>query len=40
LPNREPTTPGWLLSFARPRARQGGLFDDVLDKVEEWFAKP
>lgn len=37
---REPTPTGWLLRFSGPQARQGGLIDDVLDKVEEWFAKP
>jgi ParB family chromosome partitioning protein len=36
----EPTPTGWLLRFTGPQAKQGGLIDDVLDKVEEWFAQP
>lgn len=36
---REPTATGWLLRFTGPQARSGGLIDDVLDKVEEWFGK-
>lgn len=36
---REPTPTGWLLRFTGPQARKGGLVDDVLDKVEEWFQK-
>ncbi len=37
---REPTPTGWLLRFSGPQARSGGLVDDVLDKVQEWFGKP
>lgn len=36
---REPTPHGWLLRFTGPEARTGGLIDDVLDKVEEWFGR-
>lgn len=36
---REPTPTGWLLRFTGPQAKQGGLIDDVLDKVEEWFGR-
>ncbi len=36
---REPTPTGWLLRFSGPQARSGGLIDDVLDKVEEWFGR-
>jgi ParB family chromosome partitioning protein len=36
---REPTPTGWLLRFTGPQARTGGLIDDVLDKVEEWFGR-
>jgi len=37
---REPTPTGWLLRLTGPEARKGGLVDDVMDKVEEWFGKP
>ena len=36
---REPTPTGWTLRFTGPQARSGGLIDDVLDKVEEWFGR-
>ncbi len=36
---REPTPGGYLLRFTGPQARTGGLIDDVLDKVEEWFGR-
>ncbi len=36
---REVCRGGYLLKFTGPEARQGGLIDDVLDKVEEWFGK-
>jgi ParB family transcriptional regulator, chromosome partitioning protein len=36
---REPAPTGWILRFSGPEARKGGLVDDVLDKVEEWFQK-
>ena len=36
---REACRNGWLLRFTGPEARKGGLIDDVLDKVEEWFQR-
>ncbi len=34
---RERSQTGWILRFSGPQSRSGGLIDDVLDKVEEWF---
>ncbi|MGL4237062.1 ParB/RepB/Spo0J family partition protein [Tabrizicola sp.] len=36
---REPTPTGWVLRFSGPEAKKGGLVDDVLDRVEQWFQK-
>ncbi|MGL4235025.1 ParB/RepB/Spo0J family partition protein [Tabrizicola sp.] len=36
---REPTPTGWVLRFSGPEAKKGGLVDDVLDHVEQWFQK-
>ena len=36
---REPIPGGYLLRFTGREARTGGLIDDVLDKVEEWFGR-
>lgn len=36
---REPIPGGYVLRFTGPQARTGGLIDDVLDKVEEWFGR-
>ena len=36
---REKSRAGWFLHFTGPEARSGGLIDDVMDKVEEWFQR-
>ena len=36
---REKTRTGYALHFSGREARKGGLIDDVLDKVEEWFQR-
>ncbi len=36
---REVIRGGYLLKFTGPEARDGGIIDDVLDKVEEWFGR-
>ena len=36
---REKTRLGYALHFSGKEARSGGLIDDVLDKVEEWFQR-
>ena len=36
---REKSRTGWSLHFTGPEARSGGLIDDVMDKVEEWFQR-
>ena len=33
---REMTRGGWILRFAGPEAKKGGLMDDVFDLVEKW----
>jgi ParB family transcriptional regulator, chromosome partitioning protein len=33
---REMTRTGWILRFAGPEAKKGGLMDDVFDLVEKW----
>lgn len=36
---RERTRTGWALHFTGPEARRSGLMDDIMDRVEYWFAQ-